>query len=269
MAEENVAVLVDFENINNHDHMRALLDELSGIGRITVKRAFGDWQSASGENQRRLQSLGIELIHHAHATTGKNASDIRLTADAVNLLHTSPVNIDTFVIASGDSDFFPLITVLRSHGKSVIVAARRDVTTNALINSCDRFIDLTDLVNPPDAPDNRVAETVGAESQRPGNVVDAALISSASSPDVVSRAESTIPHDTRKLVVRAIQSSRDHEGRVKGAKLHETIRRIDPSFNFRELGFHSFSDFLDGVREVNLKRSYGPEDVIVTIAPTR
>ena len=269
MAEENVAVLIDFENITNQDHMRALLDELSGIGRITVKRAFGDWQNVSRENQQRLQSLGIELIHHAHTTAGKNASDIRLTADAINLLHTSPVNIDTFVIASGDSDFFPLVTVLRSHGKSVIVAGRKDVTTDALVNSCDRFIDLTDLVKTPDTPDYANAETNGARLQQGGNLAEASAASNVSQTDVTSPSKSIIPHDIRRLVVRAIQSSRDHEGRVKGAKLHETILRIDPSFNFRDLGFDSFSDFLDGVQEVDLERSFGPQDITVSIAPNR
>ena len=55
MAEENVAVLIDYENVGNQAHMRALMDELSGIGRITVKRAFGDWQKEDKKNQQQLQ----------------------------------------------------------------------------------------------------------------------------------------------------------------------------------------------------------------------
>lgn len=263
MAEENVAVLIDFENINNQNHMRALLDELSGIGRLTIKRAFGDWNKANTDSQQQLQTLGIELIHHSQTTSGKNASDIRLTIDAIDLLHTSAVPIDTFVIASGDSDFFPLITILRSQGKSVIVAARNEVTTDILINSCDRFINLTDLVQSSDESE------MDSEDQIPNNDDQSASVNAATSStrqsESSSRDTSTIGTKTRELVLRAIQSASDEEGIVKGAMLHGTIRRIDPSFNFKKHGFNSFSNFLEAIPEIIVERSHGPQDINVKI----
>ena len=266
MAEDNVAVLIDFENVGNQDHMRALMDELSGIGRITVKRAFGDWHKENKENQQQLQSLGIELIHHSQTTSGKNASDIRMTAEAINLLHTSPVQIGTFVIASCDSDFFPLVTILRSYGKSVYVAGRKDTTTDVLVNSCDRFIDLTDLVRNTDSQGVVRNETaVQATSPTSGGVTN----SSATPRDSKASSLTKIESETRRLVIRAIQSARDNEGNVKGARLHETILRIDPSFNFREHGRESLSGFLDGIPEVRVKRPNGPGDITVNIAQNR
>lgn len=265
LAEDNVAVLIDFENVGSQDHMRALMDELSGIGRITVKRAFGDWQKEDKKNQQQLQSLGIELIHHSQTTSGKNASDIRLTAEAINLLHTSPVQIGTFVIASCDSDFFPLVTILRSYGKSVYVAGRKDTTTDALVNSCDRFIDLTDLVANAEGDGKEVGiDTLASASQTNGQNAVSSVAPSTSS----ARKSSEISYETRDLVIRAVKSARDNEGAVKGAKLHGTIRRIDPSFNFREHGFDTFTNFLEGVRGIEVKRSYGPQDITVKIAQT-
>ena len=278
MAEENVAVLIDFENINNQNHMRALLDELSGIGRLSIKRAFGDWNKADTDGQQQLQTLGIELIHHSQTTSGKNASDIRLTIDAIELLHTSAVPIDTFVIASGDSDFFPLITILRSYGKSVIVAGRKDSTTEMLVSSCDRFIDLSELATTTDRSElSNPEDTLKSANGYPPSFTsestsrrlsgsNATTSTSRRSTNVTTR-HSTIGLETRRLVVRAIRSAQDNEGQVKGAKLHETIRRIDASFDFRQYGFDSLSDFLDGVPEVKVERSNGPRDITVRIAP--
>lgn len=263
MAEENVAVLIDYENVGNQAHMRALLDELSGVGRIVVKRAFGDWKKEGAQNQQQLQALGIELIHHSQTTRGKNASDIRLAAEAVGLLHTSLVEITTFVIASCDSDFFPLITILRSQGKSVIVAGRKEVTTEVLINSCDRFIDLTDLVRSSDRPENDSGAPTPGKTDQSASVET--VTSSESRPETDSSNASKIGANTRELVVRAIQSASDQEGIVKGAMLHGTIRRIDPSFNFKKHGFNSFSNFLEGIPEIIVERSHGPQDINVKI----
>lgn len=263
MSEENVAVLIDYENVGNQAHMRALLDELSGVGRIVVKRAFGDWKKEGTQNQQQLQALGIELIHHSQTTRGKNASDIRLTAEAVGLLHTSLVEITTFVIASCDSDFFPLITILRSQGKSVIVAGRKEVTTEVLINSCDRFIDLTDLVRSSDISESDSDSPPPANSE-PSSSVETNT-SQDTQPETASSEALRIDANTRELVVRAIQSASDQEGIVKGAMLHGTIRRIDPSFNFKKHGFNSFSNFLEGIPEIVVERSHGPQDITVKI----
>ena len=249
--------------------MRALLDELSGVGRIVVKRAFGDWRKEDTRNQEQLQSFGIELIHHFQTTSGKNASDIRLTAEAIDLLHTSPVEINTFVIASCDSDFFPLITILRSQGKSVIVAGRREATSEVLVNSCDRFIDLTDLVRTAESPDEGSAETISNGLGDMSRVSEKSSATSSNSADSKPLSQSKIASETGQLVVRAIRSAGDDEGRVKGAMLHDTVRRIDPSFNFRDHGFESFSEFLGAIPEVKVKRSNGPGDITVSIAPNR
>ena len=259
-----MAVLIDYENVGNQAHMRALLDELSGVGRIVVKRAFGDWKKEGTQSQQQLQTLGIELIHHSQTTRGKNASDIRLATEAISLVHTSPVEINTFVIASCDSDFFPLITILRSQGKSVFVAGRKESTTDALVNSCDRFIDLTDLVQSSDRTDSD-----SSDASTPGDTDKSASVNADTSPErcqeTVSSDVSKIEKNTRDLVVRAIQSASDEEGIVKGAMLHGTIRRIDPSFNFKKHGFNSFSNFLEGIPEIVVERSHGPQDITVKI----
>ena len=122
MTEPNVAVLIDYENVGL-DSSQYLLDQLSDMGRIIVKRAYADW-SVERSKRDQLLELGIEAVHHFRSTkSGKNSSDIKLAIDAVDLLHNA--ELDTFVIVSSDSDFVPLVTRLRAAGKVVVGAGRR------------------------------------------------------------------------------------------------------------------------------------------------
>ena len=103
MADQQIAVLIDYENVGL-ESIQWLFDQVSEMGRIIVKRAYADWSGATSQQDRdRILELGIEPIHLFHTTrTGKNSSDIRLVTDAIDLLYQSPV--DTFVIASADSE---------------------------------------------------------------------------------------------------------------------------------------------------------------------
>ena len=271
MADGNVAIAIDFENIGNREQIRSLLNEVSGVGRITVKKAFADWNKESREAQTELQQLGIELIHQMNSTSGKNSSDIRLAIDTIDLMHTSLVDIESFVIVSSDADFYPLVAKLRSSGKTVIVAGRKVVTSEMLINGCDRYIDLDNL-----AAQSTELETLGSnttESRESANKVNAKPRQLASIPrgnevapkalDNDRNAVQPVSHEARVLTVRAMSSSIDSEGVVKGSLLNLTMRRIDPSFDYRTLGFSTFSNFLEKVPEVEIERPDRPGDIAV------
>ena len=82
MAEPNVAVLLDYENVGL-DSIQYLLDQLSDVGRLIIKRAYADW-SVERNKRDQLLEMGIEAIHHFRSTrSGKNSSDICLAIDAV------------------------------------------------------------------------------------------------------------------------------------------------------------------------------------------
>lgn len=225
MTEPNVAVLIDYENVGL-DSIQDLLDQLSNVGRVIIKRAYADWSSQRGKRDQLLE-LGIEAIHHFRSTkSGKNSSDIRLAIDAVDLLHEAP--IDTFVIVSSDSDFVPLVSKLRAAGKSVIAAGRREAASQTLVKSCDRYVYLED-------PRTHRRDT---------------------------RSESRTP-TSDSLVTRAMDASMDDQGQVLGSKLYQTMQRIDPSFNFKTLGHRTFGQFLASSKEVKVERPKDASDVIV------
>lgn len=226
-SERQIAVLIDFENVGLNA-IQSLFDQISDIGRITIKRAYADWSNARNTREQVLQ-LGIEPIHLFHmAASGKNSSDIKLVIDAIDLLYQSP--IDAFVIVSSDSDFVPLVSKLRAGGKLVVGAGRKATASRALVISCDRYFYLDDN----STPKNQVSQ-----SQK-------------------SRADN--------LLLRAMRSSIDEEGRVVGSKLRQTLQRLDPSFDFRSVGHSTFTKYLESSNDVRVSRPKGPGDIVVEMA---
>ena len=252
MDKSNVAILLDYENVGGRSEIRFLLDLISGIGAIVEKRAYGDWSVQQRKEQDQLLQLGFSLIHQRHSTSGKNSSDIKLSIDAMDLLHQSPATIDTFVIVSSDSDFFPLVNRLRSSGKMVIVSGRQASTSAVLINSCDRFIAL-------DANTSISAKTDEVTIQKSTDTSASTAINDESS---IENGNGFSPAD---LLLRAMEASMDEQGNVKGSMLHDTMRRIDPGFDFKKLGHRTFMRFLESFNDVKVVRSDGPGDMIIQL----
>ena len=245
--EPNVAVLIDYENVGL-DSIKDLLEQLTSDGRVTIRRAYGDWSVQRGK-QDQLLELGIEPIHQYHSNkSGKNSSDIRLAIEAIDLLHESP--IDIFVIVSSDSDFVPLVGRLRSSGKTVIAAGRREATSPTLIKSCDRFIFLE-------------SEKAADDSPTPSRRRTTRRVSGSGGP-------ATRSSDPRSLLLRAMDVSVDESGRVVGSKLYQTMRRIEPSFNYKDLRHRIFSQFLDSHSDIVgvIRPKDGSGDVIVQLLST-
>jgi uncharacterized protein (TIGR00288 family) len=214
--------------------MESLLDQLSDVGRVIIKRAYADW-SVHRNKRDQLLEYGIEAAHHFRSTKqSKNSSDISLTIDAIDLLYSAPV--DVFVIVSSDSDFVPLVNKLRSAGKSAIGAGRRGGSSPTLVKSCDRYIYL-------DEP------KPAAQAQR-------------------RRRRSSEPQ-AEGLLRRAIDASMDSEGQVGGSKLYQTMQRIDPSFNYKELGHSTFTRFLESCKTVIVERPADGGDTIVSFSNAR
>ena len=237
MAEANVAVLIDYENVGM-DAIQYLLDRLSDVGRVIIKRAYGDW-SAKRSSQDQLIELGIEAVHQYRSNnSGKNSSDIRLAIEAIDLLHVSP--IDTFVIVSSDSDFVPLVGKLRSSGKTVIGSGRREATSSTLVRSCDRYIFLDE------------AKAVVNSSPRRYRGRNGPSINKA---------------DVYALLTRAHEASTDDSGSVGGSKLYQTMCRIDPGFDFKAIGYRSFTQFLESFGDqVGITRPSNGGDIQVQLS---
>ena len=140
-----IALLMDFENIvlglpgSQKFKPKAILSRVLDLGKVVVKRAYADWTRY--ENYKtKLHELGFDLFEiPRRAMTGKNAADIRMVVDAMDVV-ISKEHIDTFALVTGDSDFTPLVSKLREHDKRVIGIGVKDSSSKLLIDSCDEFI---------------------------------------------------------------------------------------------------------------------------------
>ena len=118
MNNEPIALLIDAENVSAC-HFSSIIKKLESIGSLGIKKAYANWASHSVEPWLDILSkYAIEPIHQYKVSKVKNATDIRLTVEAMELALSN--GIDSFCIVSSDSDFTPLVTALRKAGKSVI-----------------------------------------------------------------------------------------------------------------------------------------------------
>lgn len=149
-----IAVFIDFENIAlsaaNHFgefDLGLLLKAIQGRGRVTLRRAYGDW-SRLVKYRDALRENAVELVQlysYNPQQGGKNRADIRLVIDVVESLYTLDY-IDTIVIVSGDSDFSSLMSKSREFGKYTIGVGVQASTSDLLIKACDEFIFYDKLV---------------------------------------------------------------------------------------------------------------------------
>jgi len=147
-----LAVLIDADNVPAK-FADAILREVTAIGEPALRRVYGDWTSGRlSAWSNRILELGLVAHQDTSNTTGKNASDIGLVIDAMDILHGGL--FDGFVIVSSDSDFTALANRLREHGLTVIGIGEAKAP-EALRNVCNRFILIENLVDAPQAAEGR------------------------------------------------------------------------------------------------------------------
>ncbi|HRK90236.1 MAG TPA: NYN domain-containing protein [Anaerolineales bacterium] len=149
MGQDNqVAVFIDYDNIEisveeafgksaDVDWSR-IFNYASQLGRVVLRRAYADWAEAASK-QRQLLSLGVELVH-VNSKRGKNAADIRIVIDALELFYSEKETFTHILLVSGDGDFTELVHRLRTHGKTVIGVGVSGTSADYLVSACDKFV---------------------------------------------------------------------------------------------------------------------------------
>jgi uncharacterized protein (TIGR00288 family) len=141
-TSRRIALLIDADNVS-HANVAAILAELAKYGTANIRRAYGDWGSAALKGWKsKLHEFAIRPIQQFSYSTGKNATDIALVIDAMELLYTQ--RLDAFCIASSDADFTPLIMQLKANGHDVYGFGERK-TPLPFVNACTTFLYLDSL----------------------------------------------------------------------------------------------------------------------------
>lgn len=218
MDLKSIAVLIDADNVNQPAKIKAVLDEISAYGRIVVKRAYGNWK----KNQLKhwddvVKDSAIKAVQQFDYVAGKNASDMALTIEAMDLLFQKIY--DGFVIVSSDSDFTPLATRLREAGVFVI-GVGRESTSQSFKNSCDEFLTLESI--------EEEEETQEKSEEK-------------KSPEKTKYRLGEL-HNFLKI---ASDKWSDDEGFVSLNKASEYIKRAKSDFNIKNYGYPKLTKFLE------------------------
>ena len=238
--ERRIALFVDFENLVTNTGISAAtfdlqpaMDRLLEKGKVVFRRAYCDW-SRFPDAPRRLHDFGVELIDVPPSTrAGKNGADMRLVIDALELCYARE-HIDTFAIASGDSDFCPLAYKLRENNRMVIGLGVKEATSPLFVKACDEFI----YLRPP-----AKAKSPATDGSTPGG---------RARKTHVPRGSGEIPPIAREVVASLLARA---TGPLNPSLIKETIVRKEPDFDEREVGFSTFSRLLQEMeRQGLLKR---------------
>jgi uncharacterized protein (TIGR00288 family) len=142
--------MIDFDNVTMgirsdlQNRLRKLLNSEIIKGKVAVQRAYADWRRYP-QYIVPLSEASIDLIFApAFGSNKKNATDIRLAIDALELVFTRP-EIGTFILLSGDSDFSSLVLKLKEYGKYIIGVGLRESSSDLLIQNCDEYYSYTEL----------------------------------------------------------------------------------------------------------------------------
>lgn len=244
----------------------AVIDFASSFGTLVLTRAYADWSDPVNADYRgQLVSRAVDLVQlFPAAAYAKNGADIRLAVDAVEDMFRLP-DLTHVVIVAGDSDYIALAQRCRRLGRYVVGVGVAGSTSKALAAACDELVTYDALpgITPADAPQQATARTAGAQAQRR---------ESASTPSSRGSRRTTRPaaeavdetdldsEDPQGLATRLLERAlrlgqeKDDADWLHSSAVKNQMRRMDPSFSEKALGYRSFSDFVksrEGVAELD------------------
>ena len=210
----NAALLIDFDNVtmgtrsNLGQELRRLLNSDIIKGKVAVQRAYADWRRYP-QYIVSLSEASIDLIFApAYGSSKKNATDIRLAIDALELVFIRP-EIGTYILLSGDSDFSSLVLKLKEYGKYVIGVGMQESSSDLLVQNCDEYYSYNSI---------------------------SGLTSAQDGP--------TEKHDPWVLASRAILKMEERKDVMRSDRFKQVMLELDQSFDEKEIGYSKFNRFL-------------------------
>lgn len=220
-VSQKIALFIDADNAPAKK-FEDVLSEVAKYGVVTIRKAYGNWKSPTLKGwEDILHEFAIQPIQQYDLTKGKNASDIALVIDAMDVMYTK--NIDVMCFVTSDCDFTPLVTRALAEGKVVLGFGERK-TPPAFVNACSKFLYLDE------------EKSEGKSDVKPKNLKsDTKLVN---------------------LLRKAIEATEDDDGWAAlgpvGAHISNTT-----SFDSRNYGFRNLSSLLKAIDLFELKRGSG------------
>jgi hypothetical protein len=244
----------------------AVIDFSSSFGTLVLTRAYADWSDPVNADYRgQLVSRAVDLVQlFPAAAYAKNGADIRLAVDAVEDMFRLP-DLTHVVIVAGDSDYIALAQRCRRLGRYVVGVGVAGSTSKALAAACDELVTYDALpgITPADDSRQATARTAGAQAQRRESASTPSSRGSRRTTRPAAEAvdetdlDSEDPQDlATRLLERALRlgQEKDDADWLHSSAVKNQMRRMDPSFSEKALGYRSFSDFVksrEGIAELD------------------
>ena len=216
----------------------AIIDFASSFGTLVLTRAYADWSADVNAGYRgQLVARAVDLVQlFPAAAYGKNGADIRLAVDAVEDMFRLP-DLTHVVVVAGDSDYIPLAQRCKRLGRYVVGIGVAGASSRALAAACDEFVIYDALPGVPVVEADADSEAA-APKRRSGRGMSTKREEPDEPPDPQAAATA--------LLTRALQIGleRDDVDWLHNSAVKAQMKRMDPSFSEKALGFRSFSDFL-------------------------
>jgi uncharacterized protein (TIGR00288 family) len=235
-AAPNAALLIDFDNVTMTirsdlgKEIKALLKSDVIRGKVAVQRAYADWRRYP-QYIVPLTESSVDLIFApAYGSAKKNATDLRMAIDAIELVFTRP-EIGTFILMTGDSDFSSCVLKLKEYGKYVIGVGMRESSSDLLIQNCDEYYSYHSI----------------SGLTRASEVQDS-------------------KEDPWVLVRRAVQQMIKNGDVMRTDRLKQVMLELDPGFDEKKVGYSKFSRFVSEAASkgiVNLRKTENGQYEIV------
>jgi uncharacterized LabA/DUF88 family protein len=210
----------------------AIIDFASSFGTLVLTKAYADWSAdVNAEYRGQLVGRAVDLVQlFPAAAYAKNGADIRLAVDAVEDMFRLP-DLTHVVIVAGDSDYIALAQRCKRLGRYVVGIGITGSISRSLTAACDDFVTYDALPGvpaaaPDAAPKRRTRRTKAESDEEP------------ETPDAQAAATGLLERALR------IGHEKDDAEWLHNSAVKAQMKRMDPSFSEKSLGFRSFSDFL-------------------------
>jgi len=252
----------------------AIIDFASSFGTLVLTRAYADWSAPVNADYRgQLVSRAVDLVQlFPAAAYGKNGADIRLAVDAVEDMFRLP-DLTHVVIVAGDSDYIALAQRCRRLGRYVVGVGVAGSTSRSLAAACDELViyDALPGITPAGAagPSAAGAASARADQAEAGKAPPARGSRRTRRPAATVADEGDLePEDPQEVASRLLERAlrlgqeKDDEDWLHSSEVKSQMRRMDPSFSEKALGYRSFSDFVKSRESVAELDETGPARLI-------
>jgi len=135
--KQKIALFIDADNAPAAK-FEEVLSEVAKYGVVTIRKAYGNWKNPTLKPwEELLHEYAIQPVQQYDLTKGKNASDIALVIDAMDVMYTKDIDVMCFV--SSDCDFTPMVTRALAEGKVVLGFGERKAPS-PFVNACSKFL---------------------------------------------------------------------------------------------------------------------------------